>query len=287
MQQIFLLGAVRPVTYFYTVTTVLAVVFSMISPETGLPYWQELVLWLAQTLIPLSMILGIHLLLCRFCRFNRLKTVLKLSLSAILAIVLYSPIAYFIDILFNIQAMPTDTARVPLEIIDELGGVGPPLLISWLALNLPLLLGYRFEKHPEPKRHMGELANAPSSVAATANGISSFDHPNKGSSVDFLPKDIDQLIYLKAELHYLLVMTTEGSSLELFNLKDAIASLPSDSGLSPHRSWWVNLHHIQRYKAAGRQGQLILSDGSQIPVSRRRTRQIKSLVNTKTSADPT
>jgi len=150
MQQIFLLGAVRPVTYFYTVTTVLAVVFSMISPETGLPYWQELVLWLAQTLIPLSMILGIHLLLCRFCRFNRLKTVLKLSLSAILAIVLYSPIAYFIDILFNIQAMPTDTARVPLEIIDELGGVGPPLLISWLALNLPLLLGYRFEKHPEP-----------------------------------------------------------------------------------------------------------------------------------------
>lgn len=59
-----------------------------------------------------------------------------------------------------------------------------------------------------------------------------------------LPAKIGQdVIYLSVSGHYLSVVTTEGSSLILMRLADAVAAL-GDLGLQVHRSHWVAHQHI-------------------------------------------
>ena len=85
-----------------------------------------------------------------------------------------------------------------------------------------------------------------------------------------------QLLYLKAELHYLLVVTDKGKALLLYNLKDAIDELSGVVGMQVHRSWWVAADAVQSMQRNGRQGELALKGGQVVPVSRNRVKAVAS-----------
>ncbi len=273
MQQGFLLGAVKPLPYFYIVTATLGVLFTFISPDSHRSFLEDLAFWLSQTLFPLSTILMMHLLLAKFARFQRLGNLWKLIFSGICGITIYLPLALWLDVQFDMQTIADRNVDLAWEFIEEFTAVGPPILIGWLAMNAPWLLGYRFERQTNPNTLEIKVAQSPEIAEQD-------DQSNAASELQsypsFFPEDLQSIVCLKAELHYLQVITGDGQSLELLNLRDAVNLLSSVDGLCPHRSWWVNRRFIERYVAAGRQGKLVVKGNLEVPVSRRKMAEVKS-----------
>ncbi|MDZ5646152.1 LytTR family DNA-binding domain-containing protein [Nitrospirillum sp. BR 11828] len=76
------------------------------------------------------------------------------------------------------------------------------------------------------------------------------------------------LLALEAEDHYLRIHTDRGSDLVLMRLRDAIADLGEGLGMQVHRSFWVARDAVVAVTVRGQVGQLRLSDGTVVPVSR-------------------
>lgn len=89
---------------------------------------------------------------------------------------------------------------------------------------------------------------------------------------------IGELIYLKSELHYLLVVGTAGKDLILYNLRDAIEDIPVDMGARVHRCYWVNYSPIRKVIKTGRQAQIVMSNAAKIPVSRNNIEAFKQYI---------
>ena len=152
---------------------------------------------------------------------------------------------------------------------QEFAGIAPPVTVCWIAINAPWVLGWQLQR-----------ANNDQAVAVSDNKVKTQPAPEKPKFATLLQEDIwGPLIYLQAELHYLKVVTVQGQQLILYNLKDAIAELSAVSGLQPHRSYWVATDQIQRFERTGRQGRLLLQDGSWIPVSQRNIEMVKVLID--------
>lgn len=84
-----------------------------------------------------------------------------------------------------------------------------------------------------------------------------------------------ELLFLKAEDHYLRVVTDRGEDLILFRFKDALDELRGIEGLQVHRSYWVSASAVARLTRAGRDVQLELKTGQTVPVSRRFTAKVR------------
>lgn len=83
-----------------------------------------------------------------------------------------------------------------------------------------------------------------------------------------LPEHIgDDLIYLQMEDHYLRAVTTRGYALILMRFRDALHEIEAIAGLQVHRSWWVASRHVAKLSRAGRRVELVMTDGTRVPVS--------------------
>ncbi len=76
------------------------------------------------------------------------------------------------------------------------------------------------------------------------------------------------ILWMSAEDHYLRVRTKAGEALILMRLSDAAAACAALDGARTHRSWWVARAAVADAKKADGRGVLILTDGSEAPVSR-------------------
>ena len=258
-------GAVTPAKYFFSIAAVLGLLFAMISPEPQKPAAIVFVQWQLQTLLPMALLIGSHLLLSRSRYFARLNAWLALSISGIVGASLFVPLALLIDIRF--EGAPSNGLAAAL--FGEWLGVVPPVATCWLALNAPWMLGFRLEKGDR-----GELGEAPAAANGTA-AVASEAARGQAEFTELLPPDRrGRPLHLKSELHYLQVVTDKGSGLILYNLADAVAQLPPESGISVHRSHWVALDAVESLRRRGRQGELRLRDGSLVPVSRSRFAEV-------------
>ena len=216
--------------------------------------------WQLQTVLPMALLIASHVLLSNLSWFVGLNAWWALSISGFVGATLFAPLALLIDLWLE----STQSDDLLGELAEEWMSVVPPVAICWLALNAPWVLGFRLEKHDHPDlaRQSEERSPAPPD---RDNG------PEPAGFMAMLPPEIQgRLILLKSELHYLRVVTENGSSLILYNLADAIAQLPADSGLSVHRSYWIAFDAVGSLTRRGRQGLLRLCDGSEVPVSRSR-----------------
>ena len=84
------------------------------------------------------------------------------------------------------------------------------------------------------------------------------------------------VISLQAQDHYVDVRTTLGNELILIRLSDAIKELGEDAGLQVHRSWWVTTKHMVEQKRIDNKQYLVLSNGSEVPVSRTYSAGVKA-----------
>lgn len=75
------------------------------------------------------------------------------------------------------------------------------------------------------------------------------------------------LVRIEAQDHYLNVVTTQGQTLILMRLGDAMAELGAQ-GLQVHRSHWVALNSVTKHRRSSGRNILVMSDAAEVPVSR-------------------
>lgn len=84
------------------------------------------------------------------------------------------------------------------------------------------------------------------------------------------------LIAIRAEDHYLRVHTTEGQQLVLMKFSDALARLAEADGLQTHRSWWVARSAVASIRWRAARGEIMLTNGLSVPVSRTYARSVRN-----------
>lgn len=259
---------IRPKGYFLTVATGFALLFALISHQPQLSFWQHGVLWALQGLSPLLLLPGCQHWLDQRRALRSWPAVAKLLLGGACAGILFSGPAMALDIWFGLDPLPRQTADWLRAFSQEAMTVTPVLSLCWLATNAPWLPGWPAAVNaiPLPQSAGSEISPQPVSLADTLA---------QGCGVALPSQCQGPLLYIKAELHYLLLVTEQGQSLVLCSLKDAIAALPVSAGFSPHRSYWVSFAAIRGLRRQGRQGTLTLSHGHQIPVSRQQLASVR------------
>lgn len=80
---------------------------------------------------------------------------------------------------------------------------------------------------------------------------------------------LEDVIALQAEEHYVRVCTSNDSELIYIRLTDAIAQMPRSAGIQVHRSWWVADAAVARALRGDRRYRLELTNGDVVPVSDR------------------
>ena len=175
--------------------------------------------------------------------------------------------------------------------------MSPAALISWVAINLPWLSGFQIKRtdnttssSKESTQTIDNIANKNETVKpvtvnpeTTEPAVEPQDNSTTQPAHDFLKiakiDNIDSLICLKAELHYLKVVTEQEQHLILYNLKDAIEALaninPTLGEGQTHRSYWVNPTHAEKLLRKNREGELVLSNQDKVPVSRANMKKVK------------
>ena len=267
MSAVFRVGDLSPWKYFLGVSIVLGILFAALRPEGttdhgGLP---ALLQWLAQAMIPMAFCIVAHLALHRSATFDRLNPWLKLLASGCLGALLFSPVAYGIDLLLG-EGLGQGHSHLA-EWLDEFGAVLLPVAFTWVAINLPFRLGYAFRREVAvPPTHPPDPSTAPRAAP-----------PTEPFFMGLIPAERrGEVIHMKSELHYLSVATIKGQSLILYALRDAILELPPDMGIQTHRSYWANLAHVKAFKPDGRLATLTMSDGATVPVSRSKVKALKA-----------
>jgi hypothetical protein len=203
----------------------------------------------------MALMVGSQLLLARLPAFEQLNTWWQLALSGLMGATLFTPLALGLDAwLFGDPISWT-------ELADEFLGVVPPVVTCWLAINAPWVLGFRLQVMP------GTGGSGDGDRAA----------PPQPGFMALVPAAVrGELLYLEAELHYVAVVTSRGRALILYNLRDAMDELAGCPGVHPHRSYWVSAAHVTALRRRGRQGVLRISNGDEVPVSRRNLAKVQA-----------
>ncbi|MEM7364743.1 MAG: LytTR family DNA-binding domain-containing protein [Pseudomonadota bacterium] len=88
---------------------------------------------------------------------------------------------------------------------------------------------------------------------------------------------MEDVIAIAAEEHYIRVITLTDSELIYYRFRDAVAEIPIDLGAQVHRSWWIALAHVRGKQRIRRTWHLTLANGDQVPVSKNRLKDARRL----------
>ena len=259
----FTIGDLTATRYFFSIAVLLGLLFALIATEDGEPAGLVFLRWQLQAIIPMALMVGTHRLLSAHAYFVNLNPWVALSLSGFIGASLFAPVALLIDLWLEPEVPPDLSA----EFFDEWLSVVPPVVLCWLGINAPWVLGFRLEKPTADKKPAPQPDS--SAKVETTTPIEP-----AGFTLLLPPDKRGKLILLKAELHYLQVVTDAGSTLILYNLSDAVRQLPPHKGMMVHRSYWVAVDAVAKLVRRGRQGELHLHDGRTVPVSRSRLQEV-------------
>lgn len=99
--------------------------------------------------------------------------------------------------------------------------------------------------------------------------MNEFGFPVRQGFTALLPYHLGiELVSLSAEDHYIRVVTDKGNALIRYRSADALSEVRQLPGIQVHRSHWVAIQAFERVRTSSKGYQLILSDGSDVPVSR-------------------
>jgi hypothetical protein len=255
--------------WFAVVPGVLAVLFAVLQPaaSAGLDLGYRLVFWLCHTYVAVGALLLASLGLGRAGLSDRLGPWPAIVVSGLLGSLLFAPLALPLEGLFEVVDAddPERAAGVAgwvLAVGLELGSLAGPVTVSWVLINAPRLLRLGFVA-PQPAASSGPTPDEPPVRSADEGRIFFEQLP------DALGREV---VALSSELHYLRVHTTRGQALILHSLRDAMAD--AGPGLQVHRSHWVAQAHVRRVRRRRDGVVCIMSTGLEVPVSRRRQREV-------------
>lgn len=104
----------------------------------------------------------------------------------------------------------------------------------------------------------------------TANTHAEGGWPGKSPGfIDRLPAALkpEEVLAIKAEQHYIKVLSPEKDYMVLYRFSDAVRELDELLGHQVHRSWWVNTSSIDSVQARAKDFRIRLKNGADVPVS--------------------
>jgi len=166
-------------------------------------------------------------------------------------------------------------------LIQEYLDIVGPVTTAWALICLPRLhwlmppLLHGQTLHSETDRSPETSLAAPElSDRLDKSNTTSSPTPTRATWRERLPAEIgSDVIAVSSELQYLRVWTTRGCALILGALAD-VESETAENGLRVHRSWWVAAGHVVRVRRTATSAVCLMSDGREVPVSRRRRSQV-------------
>jgi len=162
-------------------------------------------------------------------------------------------------------------------LLQEFGDMVGPVTAAWLLISLPRLQGLLppVLVHRQGREGIESAENTESGAELVGQAeLTNRETQARPAWREALPREMgDDVIAVCSELQYLRVWTTRGSTLILGSLQE-VEDTEALTGMRVHRSWWVHARHVRsvRRRADGLVCQM--SDGRDIPVSRRRKAEV-------------
>lgn len=169
-------------------------------------------------------------------------------------------------------------------VVQEFGDIVGPVTAAWMVVSWPRLRGLS----PLRVAPLPAAVVAPDSEREPESSLAPSPEPSSGGEAsrsrppqapaafarpawrDALPRELgDDLIAVASELQYLRVWTPRGCALVLGSLQE-VEDAEGGTGMRVHRSWWVHARHVRGVRRRGDGAVCQLSDGREVPVSRRR-----------------
>jgi len=86
---------------------------------------------------------------------------------------------------------------------------------------------------------------------------------------------IDRLLHISSQDHYVEVVTDSSKDLIRARLSDVAAQIPDDVGIMPHRSHWVARGAVSRMAGNANKKVLVLGSGVEVPIARGRLADVQ------------
>lgn len=232
--------------------------------------------WALQIGIGLTMLQFVLFLITRVERFQQLPLWVVVFASGVIGSAFLSPLYWLIGegLMEQVLGFP---ARVDADEGIEVAvtfGI-PAILNEFVDIVGPITAAWALISWPRLQRLVPPLLNTPLATSTESIPIVT-SLPEQSSALlkpawrVTLPSELgDELIAVCSELQYLRVWTDRGSALVLGALQQVEESEGS-SGVRTHRSWWVNARYIIRVRVKRSGAVCELSNGLEVPVSRRR-----------------
>ena len=248
-----------------------------LTPDAGFmaPWLWMALFWALQIGVGLTILQTILYLMSRVDSKGRMPLWSLVAMSGLCGSVVLAPIYWLIgeglmqQFMGFAETIDTDELR---SVERTLGWAA--LVEEWLEISGPVIAGWALISWP---RLQGLL---PPLVQKTNRSV---DEPLVALSQELkvievsvrswreaLPKELgDDVMAVKSELQYLRVWTTRGAALVLGSLQE-VEDEEGSAGMRVHRSWWVHARHVRTVGRRGEAAICELSDGREVPVSRRR-----------------
>lgn len=261
------------VRYLGGVLLALWALFMALQPDPGFvaPWPWIAAFWGLQIGLGLFVLQSLLFAMSRVDRHGRIPLWLLVLASGVIGASVLAPVYWLIgeglmqQTLGFPASLDDDADRDPpldfglRALAQEFGEIVGPVTAAWALISWPRLRGLLPPIVVSP-RGLEAMPEAP--APEPAEPLAAWRAA--------LPRELgSDVIAVASELQYLRVWTTRGSTLVLGSLQDVDES-EGAAGIRVHRSWWVHANHVRSVRRRGDSAICELSDGREVPVSRRR-----------------
>ena len=246
-------------------------------PDPGFmaPWLWMALFWALQIGVGLTILQTILYLMSRVESKGRMPLWSLVAMSGLCGSVVLAPIYWLIgeglmqQFMGFAETIDTDELRSVertlgwAALVEEWLDISGPVIAGWALISWPRLQGLLPPLVQKTNWSVDEplvaLSQEPKVIEVSVR-----------SWREALPKELgDDVIAVKSELQYLRVWTTRGAALVLGSLQE-VEDEEGSAGMRIHRSWWVHARHVRTVRRRGEAAICELSDGREVPISRRR-----------------
>ena len=246
-------------------------------PEPGFmaPWLWMALFWALQIGVGLTILQTILYLMSRVDLKGRMPLWSLVAISGLCGSVVLAPIYWLIgeglmqQFMGFAETIDTDELRSVertlgwAALVEEWLDISGPVIAGWALISWPRLQGLLPPLVQKTNWSVDEplvaLSQEPKVIEVSVR-----------SWREALPRELgDDVIAVKSELQYLRVWTNRGAALVLGSLQE-VEDEEGSTGMRIHRSWWVHARHVRTVRRRGEAAICELSDGREVPISRRR-----------------
>ena len=248
-----------------------------LTPDAGFmaPWLWMALFWILQIGVGLAILQTMLYLLSRLDSKGRMPLWSLVAMSGLCGSVVLAPIYWLIgeglmqQVLGFSETIDDDELRSVEQtfgwtvLVDEWLEISGPVIAAWALISWPRLQGLL----PPLVQNINRSVDEPLAALSQEPKVveTSICHWRAA-----LPTELGvDVIAVKSELQYLRVWTTRGAALVLGSLQE-VEDEEGSAGMRVHRSWWVHARHVRTLGRRGEAAICELSDGREVPVSRRR-----------------